>query len=102
MRPTKAQATLGTLTWHSSGEDEGPDVGLELGLGGGRTLYVGELADATVREAGYEPGGAPWWIAVTSDAEGFQLVGPVLDVEGGREMVDRLFAAIQANGRRAI
>lgn len=35
----------GAVTWHSSGPDEGPDVGLSLGLGNDRLLWVGELPD---------------------------------------------------------
>lgn len=100
-RPTRTKATtLGTLTWHSSEDEGGPDCGLELGLGGGRTLYVGELADATIRGAGQEPAGTGWWVAVTSDVDGIALVGPVMDTDVAREMVDRLFAAIQAGARR--
>lgn len=35
----------GEVTWHSSDEDSGPDVGLSMGLGDGKLLWVGEVPD---------------------------------------------------------
>ena len=35
-----AEDTLGHVIWHSSEEDGAPDVGLSLGLGDGRLLYL--------------------------------------------------------------
>ncbi len=42
---TVAQETMtrpGYVVWHSSEEDGGPDVGLTIGLGGGKMLWAGE------------------------------------------------------------
>lgn len=36
---------IGEVQWHSSEEDGGPDVGILMGLGGGRHLWLGELLD---------------------------------------------------------
>jgi hypothetical protein len=36
---------FGEVTWHSSDGDSGPDVGLSMGLGDGKLLYVGVLPD---------------------------------------------------------
>lgn len=45
----------GQVRWHSSGEDEGPDVGYEIGLPDGSTLWIGEitksLAESTVEQS---------------------------------------------------
>lgn len=38
------EAVAGQVTWHSSEEGGGPDVGIEVNLGGGSVLYVGEMA----------------------------------------------------------
>ena len=35
----------GQVQWHSSEEDGGPDVGIMIGLGGGKELWLGELLD---------------------------------------------------------
>lgn len=87
----------GRLTWLSSDEDSGPDCGLILGLGDSCSLYVGELADSTIAEAGINPAdheGIGWWVSIHTST-GFQVIGPVLDQEAGRVLVDQLFAAIR-------
>lgn len=74
---------LGAVTWHSSGEDEGPNVGLQLGLGEGASLWLGEGE------------GAGWQFAlVLNDA--FTPVAKVFDDEQARELFDRISKAIQA------
>ena len=41
--PTYEQMSQpGRVTWHSSEEDGGPDVGLTVGLGDGKMLWIGE------------------------------------------------------------
>lgn len=42
----------GNVVWHSSDEGGLPDVGISVGLGEGRMLYAGEVADATLAQAG--------------------------------------------------
>ena len=37
---------IGEVQWHSSDEDGGPDVGILLGLGGDKMLWVGEMLNA--------------------------------------------------------
>lgn len=92
----------GQLIWHTSEEGGGPDVGLELGLGGGFTLYAGEVADRTLAEAGIDlaehKGG--WWVALICEAE-YRPVGPVANEEAARELVDQVFAALQSAAREA-
>jgi len=36
---------IGEVQWHSSEEGGGPDVGILMGLGNGRHLWLGELLD---------------------------------------------------------
>jgi hypothetical protein len=42
---TEPSTERGVVTWHSSDEDSGPDVGLSIGLGDGKLLWVGEVPD---------------------------------------------------------
>jgi hypothetical protein len=37
------ECALGHVVWHSSEEGAGPDVGISIGLGGGKSLWVGEI-----------------------------------------------------------
>jgi hypothetical protein len=85
------ELTRGRVTWMSSGEDEGPDCGLVLGLGGGKALFLGEVSDALVEECGIEPGFPidRWWIAL-QEKNSLRVIAPVADIETARE----LFAAL--------
>lgn len=90
----EGETTRGRITWFCSEEDGGgPDVGLSLGLGGGKALYIGELANRTLEEAGIDltiyPDG--WWVALLTP-DGFQVVGPVADAEAARELHEELAA----------
>lgn len=57
---TERDLPTGHIRWHCSDEDGGPDVGLELNMGEGHTLWIGDI---TRREA--ESNGLPddkgWW-----------------------------------------
>jgi len=44
--PTEKALQAGQVQWHTSEEDGGPDVGIMVGLGGGKLLWCGELLDA--------------------------------------------------------
>lgn len=66
--PSSVVAEPGGVVWACTGDDCGPDVGLWLGLGGGRVLYVGEITEGTydqgrpdVADVG-DSGG--WWMTL--------------------------------------
>ena len=42
-KTTEPSTERGVVTWHSSDEHSGPDVGLSMGLGDGKLLWLGEL-----------------------------------------------------------
>lgn len=95
---TGGEDELGKITWLSSDEDGGPDVGLILGLGDGASLYVGEISNRELRDQGLdeaEHSGTGWWVTLHTRG-GFQIVGPVADTEAARELVDHVFAGVQA------
>lgn len=82
---------IGAVVWHSSDEDSGPDVGISLGLGNSRSLWLGELAKATLEDAGVavDDGGMGWWLAMAGPNE-MQVIAPVTDPEAGRALFDML------------
>lgn len=69
--PDPTESTLGHVIWHSSDEDSGPDVGISIGLGGGKTLWIGEITDDAYAEGEDEAkalgdsGG--WWLMMYPD-----------------------------------
>jgi hypothetical protein len=95
------ETTLGRVTWHSSDEDSGPDVGLSLGLGGGQALYVGELAEQTLEENGIgeHVQGVGWWIALES-SDSLDVVGAVAKADEARELFDTIAAALSSSQER--
>ncbi|MFH5949287.1 hypothetical protein [Roseomonas xinghualingensis] len=84
----KDDEARGRVTWHSTGEDEGPDVGLSMGLGKG-VLYVGEITSDCHAEGGEEAAAlgddCGWWLTL----RGIPL-GRFVSVEAGREFFDVL------------
>ena len=97
--------TLGRVTWLSSEEEGGPDVGLILGLGDGRSLFLGELPNATLEEHGVDPGhegSGWWWMLYGKTAVDSAILGPASDTDDARqafntlEQIIRSLAASQA------
>lgn len=87
----------GKVTWHSSDEDSGPDVGLSIGLGDGRMLWVGEVSKSKIAEieGAVELGGdGGWWIVVYGQNES-TVVGKCVSAESARVMFDWLEAALR-------
>lgn len=90
----------GKVVWHSSGEDEGPDVGLSLGLGDGRALWVGEISRAAWREGGDEvaalgsDGG--WWLLIYPD---HTPLAKFSDAEAARGFFDIIAGLLRETGR---
>lgn len=86
----------GHVTWHSSDEDSGPDVGMTIGLGDGRMLWVGAISRARYAETegvshlGDDFG---WWI-ILYDQQGSTVVGKCRDAESAHTMIEWLEAAL--------
>lgn len=60
----------GVVTWHSSDKDSGPDVGLSIGLGDGRVLYVGEVSK-DMADRSDAPDDFGWHLVLYPEAETF-------------------------------
>jgi hypothetical protein len=85
----------GTVLWHSSEEDGGPDVGIQVGLGEGWTLYFGELAEATLEDHGIgEELRASWW-AVLWGPKTERVLGAVPDTYEAREAAEEIAARLR-------
>lgn len=86
----------GQIRWHSSGEDEGPDVGIEIGLPDGSTLWVGDITKRSHEEAaGHEIGDdGGWWLIHYRDQKPSYVVGKALSTWQDFGGVDALAAAL--------
>lgn len=80
-------ARSGKVTWHSSGEDEGPDVGMQLDLGHGRSLWLGE---------GQKPTG---WQFSLVHGDDIIPVADVIDHDQARDLFDLIASAVQPPAR---
>lgn len=88
---------LGVVGWHSSGEDEGPDVGLELGLGQGRSLYLGEMPKRSLKEAGVDLTRFPdaWWFVLYGE-NSTDVAAAVAGDEAARALFDLVAGLAEA------
>ena len=85
----------------------GAILGMEVGLSGGTSLYVGEVARETLIEAGIGEDMAGtrggWWIALV-DGSGFRVIGFTARADEGdepRELIEAVSAAILGQGGAA-
>lgn len=77
-----AELSPGQVQWHSSGEDNGPDVGILIGLGEGKALWLGELL---VRD------GATTGM-VFYDRQRKSIVAPIENFDQVRELLENYVA----------
>jgi len=88
----------GQQRWHSSEEDGGPDVGIEIGMPDGSTLWVGEISTSLWDASGcgvLAPDGGWWLVHYPKDRDAY-VIGPVLDTWRDHGGVDYLAAALRA------
>lgn len=80
--------TLGHVIWHMSEEGGGPDVGISIGLGGGKALWIGDITDREHLEATAPMGGpGGWWLMFYPDRVPF---AKFTDAEAAREFSDHI------------
>jgi hypothetical protein len=88
-------SSLGAVTWHSSDVGTGPDVGISIGMGAGKVLYVGEISrdlhaagGKDVVALGADDG---WWLVMWPDAE---ILARFVDQQQARTFMERLETAL--------
>ena len=81
----------GRVTWHSTEEDGGPDVGISVYLGDQKRLWCGEISDALfVQCKGGEHFGSPnGWFIVFYGPEPM-LIAKCGDQENAKAMVETI------------
>lgn len=81
----------GSVVWHCSEEDGGPDVGIQVGLGGGFALYCGEIANATLQDHAIDLETYPdgWWVVLYGPGDEW-IVGAVPDTDRAKEAVEHI------------
>lgn len=86
----------GKVTWHCSEEGSGPDVGLSLGLGDNRILWVGEITKAAWSAGGEDVAalGADdgWWLILYEPDS--RVIGKMADAYSAQDFIERLAATI--------
>ena len=93
---TREPKTRGEMVWHSSEEGGGPDVGIHIALGGGASLWMGEISRHMWEQAGAEAlgGDGGWWLVLYKGAE--QLVlAKCVDSAEARDAADLIAAALR-------
>lgn len=98
-KPTREPSyKLGHVCWHCSDPDSGPDVGLSLGLGGNRLLWVGEITKDAHSEGGSDVAAlgddTGWWLMIYPSRA---PLAKFANVEAARYFMDQLEAV--TNGR---
>lgn len=92
----------GEIRVHASGPDAGQDIGIEVGLRDGLSLYVGELAQETLLGAGIPAEFANprhWWVALV-DRAGITPIAMTVPTEAGGEgdmMISAIATAIRGS-----
>lgn len=98
--PDIEDTTIGGITWHSSEDGGGPDVGVSLYLGPGEKLYAGEISDVLFVNCGgaehFDSAGG-WFLVHFAEKGGTTLVGKL----GDRGIAQDYIESIAALARRA-
>lgn len=84
---------IGAVVWHSSEEGAGPDVGLSLDLGGGWSLWAGEMPDSTLSEHDVGDLADGWWLVLYGPKETI-VAGRLVDQYIGQNFIDQLAALL--------
>lgn len=94
---------IGHVTWHTSEEGGGPDVGLQLSLGRGDILWAGEITTEAWMDAGGEEMklGKEYghWLILYKKGKPRQVLGRFTNIEARDALIDTLVAAFHKGGK---
>lgn len=83
--------SVGEITWHSSEDGGGPDVGISLYLGPNDCLYAGEISSDLFRQCGgkeFYPSDGGWFLV--RFAEETSIIASIGDQFSGRDFLEQL------------
>lgn len=87
----------GNVVWHSTEDGGLPDVGISVGLGDGRMLYAGEVADATLAQAGADFADAPSsWALVIFGQNSTNVIAHCPCSDAAQQFVEEIAALVRA------
>lgn len=100
----KEELRPGDVRWHTSdGDCPTPDVGFELQIAPGVTLWAGEISRQRWEEAGGEDMGRGsddgWWIILYKD-DTSEVIAKAVDKPQAENMIDAISAGIRSARRR--
>jgi hypothetical protein len=87
--------SVGGVTWHSSGEDEGPDVGVSVMLENSVRLYCGEISRDLFERTGaseHFDSDLGWFFVRYRAGDDVQVLGKCADLHEGREFMEEIAA----------
>ena len=96
MEDDSDDSALGKVCWYCSDEGSGPDVGISLGLGGGKMLWAGEITkdayaeDEAAAALGDDNG---WWLILYAPER--CILGKFTTAFEAREFIEILSAEIK-------
>lgn len=89
----------GDSVWHASDDDGPADVGIHISIGGGATLWFGELSKSLWDDAGGEElglgGDGGWWMVLYGSGEKIVLGKCVDDRLDVTEAAQKIIAALR-------
>lgn len=98
MKTDSGAGYAGKITWHSSGEDEGPDVGVSIELADGSELWAGEITRRAWEAAGDDAealgsdGG--WWL-MHYTKEGPRVLAKLINDDAAHYLVEVVSALLR-------
>lgn len=94
--------TVGGITWHSSDEDSGPDVGLSLYLGPNDRLFVGEISrDLFERCACPFDNDFGWFLVRYAPENETQLIAKFSDTFAAQEFIEQIGVWVRSSALMA-
>lgn len=94
----------GAVTWLSSDGESGPDVGMSIGLGDGRSLWVGEISRDLWEDGGEDVAGLGddfgWWL-ILYGPNACEVLGKFVTADSARQMMDALAGAFAMKAENA-
>ena len=79
------QADVGSLIWHSSCEDSGPDVGISIKLGDSKMLWCGEITNKLHDSLDGACGGVGGWWLILYDGDESRVIAKCHDEDAAQD-----------------